>query len=176
MKKIVILLSALASSTAFAFVKRDTVTHPDSVVAQYEFAQVEGKNLKIYDVTLTAQEQLVIKVSQSQKSKKAVRVFNLTKPVAELLLSKAQALVTVEIEEVHSPVVCQMMPPAGGSIDNLYIARIPISAPTLVDGPHGCWLSHKVYPKHQYAHQIAHELKAQLRILALDIISAAVTL
>ncbi|OQW49889.1 MAG: hypothetical protein A4S09_11620 [Proteobacteria bacterium SG_bin7] len=168
MKKIVVLLSALTSSTVFAFAKQDHGVHTDSLVAKYEFAQVEGKNLKIYDVSLMTENQLVVEISHSKNRSKIVRTFPLTRPVAELLMSKTEVLVTAEIEEIENAVICMMLPPFGGSIDNLYITRAPISAPTLVDGPHGCWVSHKVYPKYEHEHRIAHELKSQLRALALQ--------
>ena len=37
----------------------------------------------------------------------------------------------------------------------------------LVDGPHGCWLSNKTFPKEEYAHQTAHTLKRSIKLLAL---------
>jgi hypothetical protein len=153
MKKIVFLLGVLAATSASASaVSQD-------VVARYQFGNT------VADVTVQGDLQVA-------NNDGIIGRFHLSKEVADTLKGQALTLSSAEIVEDHRPIVCMMMPPEGGYNDNLLISVGRASQLKLVDGPHGCWVSHVVHPKEQYYHNLAHLLKGQIKILALELIAA----
>ena len=159
MKKLVSILTLVSS---FAFADSD-------VLARYEFAAGEGRDIQIYNSSLTNQGELLVAIFQKGGTPpRAVQKYQLSRQVALTLIAKAKLLATAELNEVNNAIICMMMPPPSMSVNELYVSQGSDSL-RLVDGPHGCWVSHKVQPKSDFHHLTAHELKAELRVLALEL-------
>ena len=80
-----------------------------------------------------------------------------------------------EITELDSQIVCMMMPFFTMSVNNLSVLRDYNtqamsfdSKMTLVSGPTGCWISHKVFPTLEYQRVTANTLKNEIKLLTLD--------
>ncbi len=106
---------------------------------------------------------------RNYRAQKKTTSFELSKSVAHELKSKAAQLGNAKITEVNNAIVCMMMPPLGASVDHLYVLSETTQQMTLVDGPRGCWVGHKIYPTDIHFQQIARELKVTLRALAIEL-------
>jgi hypothetical protein len=88
-------------------------------------------------------------------------------------------LANAPITKSYSEVVCMMMPGPAQSNDHLSVRRVYDRGQKkfwgdmeLVFGPRGCWIAFKVSPEAQIDKEVANNLKAQVRALALDLVGS----
>ncbi|MBI2519840.1 MAG: hypothetical protein HYV97_05475 [Bdellovibrio sp.] len=141
------------------------------VLKKYTATLFTDQTLKIVEVTTRGDNQWNM---GNDNQEQVIRIPRLQKAVYDILFQDVIALADAEIQQTHSAIVCMMMPMWPQSQDHLKVARTyDYNTKTfkgellLVDGPHGCWLANKTFPKDEYAHQTAHTLKRSIKLLAL---------
>lgn len=189
MKKMFLLLSVLMISATQAM----ATTPRKQAIAEYTFGANEAVSeeanigefvLRRYVATLYTDQTLKVVETTSrgenrwsindENQETVIRIPRLRKAAYDLLFNDAVVLADAEIQQSRSAIVCMLMPAWPQSQDHLRVARsYDYERKTfkgellLVDGPHGCWLSEKTFPKEEYAHETAHTLKRSIKLLAL---------
>jgi hypothetical protein len=159
------------------------------LMIRYEFGMPTSSdawtaaNLVTVEITdsglMTIQEgPIVAYMHESIEEQTRVVRHKLTDMTAIELLDKARTLANTEIETIDHMVVCEVAVPMWQTYDNLYLPeeyvwhdRAFTGEFRLVDGPHGCWVGHQVHPKIESYDRMAIELKAQLHMLARELLN-----
>lgn len=162
MKSIRIWLGSLVTVCMFAAPSAfATSIDPTKVVAS-----VEGLEEGIEQVTLLEDGRLQIK-----KQDGSVFTERVSEPALTILVDAAKRIANVKIETKRTLVVCMMMPVP--KLSSLFVTpyseRKGFSGkPRFMLSPEGCWVTEHAKPKDEWALKLATELRAQLRILAID--------
>ena len=121
------------------------------VLRRYVATLYTDQTLKVVETTSRGENRWSI---NDENQETVIRIPRLRKAAYDLLFNDVVVLADAEIQQSRSAIVCMLMPAWPQSQDHLRVARsYDYERKTfkgellLVDGPHGCWLSEKPFPK-----------------------------
>ena len=178
MKLLIALIVSLSAFTAQA----ESVV---SIIASYEFGLSSDENQsEVVTANLHKDGSLVVSAQSFALNGQPIELpkFQAEKKLHpenfNRLLGYAGTLANSEIETVLLFAVCELYAAPHMFYDDLHVARdynyqdkTFNGALELVQGPQGCWIGKKVYPRDSHSRQIGVRLKETLRTLALELMN-----
>ena len=161
--KTLIAIITLISAVAFATEDQITQSH-DIHVQDRVVAQIVGVSFDISSVLLTESGKVVV----IQKNKKA-ESLKLVTSVKQEMMYAVNMLSIAELETVQREVVCMMIMPEY-ALQNLNVLDKESNSMRMVLSNKSCAIPVYVFPKEQYILEQAQTLKAQLILLAKQLV------